>query len=223
MLTNSQKDLLASIIIGDGYIGKQGKYKSYCISFGHGAQQKDYCEWKLNLINKADIFDKEMLMHSKIITHSNGKRFIQYCAKKCDYCLKYFYDRIIVNERKTVYNLLPMMTTKRSVAIWFMDDGGVEEGHWKDKNGKKHITRPNIKLCTHCFSYEEHLFIQKWFKKKFGLDCFIKQEKKKDKVYYYLRFRADDTEKLFQEILRPYVMCCSSMKHKFRHCIEIYK
>lgn len=221
MLNNAQKDLLTSIIIGDGYMAKDKKYESYYIAFGHGAKQKDYCEWKINLINNAKIFNSELVMHTKIV-HLQEKNFLQYNTKKCGYCLKFLYDQFIIDGKKNVKAMLPMMKTKQAVSIWFMDDGSIEEGRWKDKNGNKHITRPSIKLCTHSFSYEENVLIQKWFKNKFGLVCSIKQEHKKNKTYYYLRFGTDESEKLYKEILLPYVKCCESMQYKFRHCIERY-
>ena len=226
MLKNKEKDLITSIILGDGGIYKQKDYNSYYIYVGHGKDQKDYCEWKMNLLNQSKLFDTPITMHTKEIQHYNGKKYIQYFFKKCGFFLKFIYDKTIVDDVKTIYELLPMLKTTRGVAIWFMDDGSVEEGRWKDKYGNKHTTRPNIKLCTHSFSYEENIYIQKWFKQKYNLECNIKEEVKRHKdgsikkKYYYLRFDVDNSEYLYKNILKEYVKCCKSMEYKFRHCIE---
>ena len=223
MLNNTQKDLLVSIVIGDGGIYKQGRFYSYAIAVGHGESQKDYCKWKMNLLNEADIFDSKITLHTRKIKHPNGREYIQYHFQKCGFCLKYIFDRIIIDGKKSVRDVLSMLKTKRAVAIWFMDDGGVEPGRWKDKDGNIHFTRPNLKLCTNSFPYDEQLLIQKWFKQRWNINCTIREERKINNTTCFLRFPADDAEKLYKEILREYITCCESMKHKFRHFIEKYE
>lgn len=222
MLNNSQKDLLSSIIIGDGGVYKQGTSESYLIFIGHGEKQKDYLQWKIDLLKESKIFDGDLSMHTKIIKHKNGKTFLQYYTRKCGYFLKYIYDLCIVDGKKTSTELIKMMKSKRSVAIWVMDDGCVEHANRKDANGKVHRTRPNIKLCTHSFNYEEVMAIKKWFKNKYNLDSNLRIERKKEKEYYYIRFDVNSSERLYKTILKPYVYCCDSMKYKFRHCIDYY-
>lgn len=222
MLDNTQKDLLISILIGDGGIYKQGRFASYKIAVGHGEAQKDYCQWKMNLLNESGIFDSNLTLHTRKIRHPNGKEYIQYCFTKCNFCLKYIFDRIIIEGKKSIRNVLSMLKTKRAIAIWFMDDGGVEQGRWKDKDGNIHSTRPNLKLCTNSFPYDEQLLIQKWFKQHYNINCKIREEHKTHTTYF-LWFPVDDAEKLYKEILRDYIFCCESMKHKFRYFIEKYE
>lgn len=226
MLNKKDKDLLASLIIGDGYL-YEGK-TSYYLKVFHGTNQKDYCEWKMSLLNNSKIFDKEIKMHSKL-TRLKDKTFIAYGFEKGSILFKDLYYKVILNNKKSARELLKLMKTKQSLAIWFMDDGSVEYSRKKNKENEFRYYRPNIKLCTHNFTFEEHLFIQKWFKDKYGLSCKIKTEKKKNKDgsfrqdTYYLRFCADDFEKLYKEILINYVHCCPSMEHKFRYAIQIFE
>lgn len=222
MLNNTQKDLLVSLVIGDGGIYKQGHFDSYKITVGHGEAQKDYCKWKMALLNESGIFDSEITLHTRNVRHPNGKEYIQYRFVKCGFCLKYIFELFIVDGKKSVQNILPLLKTKQAVAIWFMDDGGVEQGRWKDKDGNLHLTRPNLKLCTNSFPYDEQLLIQKWFKQRWNINCTIREERKTNTTYF-LRFPADDAEKLYKEILKPYVRCCDSMKHKFRYLIEKFE
>ena len=56
MFSNYENDLLTSLIIGDGNLFKTAT--SVQISIGHGAAQKDYLEWKLQLLNDLHLFEK---------------------------------------------------------------------------------------------------------------------------------------------------------------------
>ena len=224
MLKNSEKDLLASLIIGDGSVYKDKN--CYCMFVGHSISQKDYCQWKLDILNNSHIFDKKIDMHTK----KNGKngKYILYYFRKTNIVFKYMYDNLIIDGRKQVDMFLKFMKTNQATAIWFMDDGSVEYSKKKQKDGSYHWCRPNLKLCTNCFTYEENKKIQKWFKDKYNVECKIKMEKgRKTALYtsedtYFLRFGADATEKLYKDVLREYVNCCDSMKYKFRYLIQAF-
>ena len=224
MLKNSEKDLLVSLIIGDGCIKKDKNFNSYYIYIGHGENQKDYCEWKLDLLNNSHIFDNEIKIKSKLC--GKDKKYLQYYFKKTNFCLKYIYDLIIFDKKKNIKNVLKMLKSNRSIAIWFMDDGGVEPSRSKRVDGSIYYGRPSIKLCTHCFSEKENYEILKWFKIKYNIECQVKSETKRNREgqpkYYYLKFNADNTEKLYKNILKDYINCCDSMKHKFRYILNYY-
>lgn len=226
MLNIKQKDLLTSLIVGDGCMCLSGA--TYYLSVGHSDKQKDYCQWKLNLLNESGIFkDKTIKMHTKL--NGKDKKFILYLFKVGSFKLKFMYDKIIVNKRKSIDEILKMLTTKQGLAIWFMDDGGVEYSKRKMKDGTIKYYRPNMKLCTNCFTYEENLKIKDWFKRKYGVNCNIKLEKAREKNgiimndTYYLRFNVDDVEKLYNDVLVNYVHCCPSMEHKFRYAIQAFE
>lgn len=214
-------DLIVGIIVGDGYIGKTPW--SFTLQVGHGANQKDYCEWKMNLINKSKIFDSPLEMHSRIVA---GK-YLQYQFRKTSKSLEEIYNLFIDNKKKTIKNVLKYIKSNRSVAIWFMDDGGMEPTRKKQKDGTIKYGRPNMKLCTHSFSYEDNLLIQKFFKKKYQIDCSIRQEVKRNRpnqpVYYFLRFDSDNTEKVYKKILKEYIHCCHSMEEKFKYLLYAYE
>lgn len=225
MLKNKEKDLLASLIIGDGSIFKYNN--TYSIFVGHGFYQKDYCQWKLDLLNQSGIFKNQIKMHTK--KNGTDGKYILYYFKKTDFCLKYMYDNLITRQKKTLDMFLKFMYTNQATAIWFMDDGSVEYSRKKHKDGKYYWCRPNMKLCTNCFTFEENVKIQKWFRDKYNVECKIKLEKgRKTSMYtshdtYYLRFGVDATEKLYKEVLQDYVHCCQSMEHKFRYAIQAFE
>lgn len=214
-------DLLVGIIIGDGYIGKVPW--SYQITVGHGASQKDYCEWKMNLVNEMKIFDTELHMYTKKIKD----KYMQYGFSKTSKKLEKLYTLFIEDGHKVVKNVLKYLKSNRSVAIWFMDDGSMESARKKQKDGTIKYYRPNMKLCTHCFTYEENILIQKFFKEKYQIDCSIRKEVKRNRPgcpeYYYLRFDANNTEKVYKKILKEYIHCCQSMECKFRYLLKCYE
>lgn len=225
-MLKKHQDLLASLIIGDGYLYK-GK-TTYYLKVFHGEKQKDYCEWKLSIFNNSKLFKEKIKMRTRL-TKLDNKEFVAYGFEKGSALFASIYKNVILNGKKSARELLKLMKSKQSLAIWFMDDGSVEYARRKNKNGEFHYYRPNIKLCTNSFTYEEHLFIQKWFKDKYKVSCRIKTEKKKNKDgsfrpdTYYLRFCSDDFEKIYKEVLSQYVHCCSSMEHKFRYAIQAFE
>lgn len=220
-MKNKELDLLIGIIIGDGYIGKTPW--SYNLQVGHGASQKDYCEWKMNLINQMGIFNTPLHLYSKIV----DKKYLQYGFTKSSKILEELYLLFRENGSKSIKNVLKYIKSNRSVAIWFMDDGGMEPSRNKHKDGTIKYNRPNMKLCTHSFSYEENELIQQFFKRKYQIDCSIRKEVKRNKPgmpeYYFLRFNADNTEKVYKKILKEYIHCCKSMENKFKYLLMAYE
>ena len=221
MFKNKEIDLLIGLIIGDGSIYKSNN--SYTLAIGHGQSQKDYCEWKMNLINEAKIFDTEIKMHTKLIKN----KYIQYRVQKTSKKLSYIYNLFTVDGKKSVKNVLKLMKSNRSVSMWFMDDGSVEPSRKKLKDGTIKYYRPNLRLCTHCFSYEENEIIKKWFFNKYKIHCNIRKEVKKNRPnkpeYFFLRFDAENTELVYRKILKEYIHICPSMEKKFKHIINFYE
>lgn len=214
-------DLLIGLIIGDGYIGKTST--SYILEVGHGESQKDYCEWKMQQLNKLNIFDTPLHIYSRIV----NKKYLQYGFRKSSKKLQELYSLFIRDGKKSIKDVLPFLKSNKSVAIWFMDDGGMEPNRKKHIDGTIKINRPNMKLCTHSFSYEDNVLIQHFFKKKYQIDCSIRKEIKRNRPgcpeYYFLRFNADNTEKVYRKILKEYIHCCSSMEKKFKYLIFNYE
>lgn len=103
-----------------------------------------------------------------------------------------FYDEN--NKKRLSKNVFSKkIFTPLMLAVWFMGDGAFFKG--------------SVKLCTHCFTYAEHVVMVDCFKKTFGLVPKIIRQNK----YYYLRFTRDDSEK-FINIVRPFVV--EGMKYK---------
>lgn len=214
-----EKDLLISLILGDGSIYKTGT--SYEIFIGHGEKQKDYLKWKINLLNQAKIFNNPVIVRSKLITLKEyNKSYLQYYARKVSKELKEIYD-IYFSENKRLSTILSHFHSDRGLALWFMDDGSVFKRKKKHKDGTLYYLKPTLKLCTHCFSKEENLEIISWFRRRYLIDAKLVSETKRNKKYYYIRFNANDSKKIF-DLIKLYIDQVDSMKEKFSFFYEYY-
>jgi hypothetical protein len=100
--------------------------------------------------------------------------------------------------------------TPLSIAVWFMDDGGIQDCGKKDKDGLRKQVITRIYTCS--FSIQECEIIVQWFKVVWGIETKLKvQRKKNGKEYPYIRINTTNTRKLI-EIIKPYVI--DSMKYK---------
>ena len=217
MFTKKEKDLLSSIILGDGNIYKSKDYNSYTISCGHGANQKDYVEYKLLLLKQfLPKYFKNVFIEEKEILYNN-KKFLQYRFRKSSKDFEELYE-----EYSDIKMFLSNIKSDRSVSIWFMDDGCVIKSWRRLNNGEKSYSRPSLKLCTHCFSLEENEIICEWFYKKYKIKPHILTEKKKGKTYYFIKFNVDETYEVYRKILKQYIDCCESMRIKFQWLTSYY-
>ena len=214
-----QNDLLSSVILGDGCIYKTGG--SYSLYIGHGGNQKDYLQWKIDLLNDSGLFDNTLKMKSKIITLKQyNKQYLQYFVTKTWVQFKDIYE--LFENKRNIVSILKTLKSDRSLAIWFMDDGSVFKKKRKVKNGDIHYDKPTMKLCTHCFTKEENQEIINWFKRRYLIEPKMVSETKRNKTYYYLRFNAPESLKIFK-IIKPFVDEIPSMKIKFSFFYEYYK
>ena len=222
MLNKEQKDLLYSLALGDGCIYKDTIRNRYQLSIGHGPKQKDYCAWKLCLLNNLNLFKKDVLLHRQEINDKrNGKTYIQYHFKKTSPLFKELWDDYHSDDR--VQKILRNIHSDRSLAIWFMDDGATEKHKSKKKSidGEQLYIRPAFHLCTHCFTEEENKQMADWFKRRYLVEPKIAHDNRRDIRYSFLRFSAIDTEKIYK-IIRPYVLQIESMKEKFKFIEDFY-
>lgn len=216
MFTKREKDLISGIILGDGSISSWNNSATiYC---GHGAKQKDYINYKLDLLKKElPGYFSNIDIHTKVI-RLNDKEFLQYYFSKTSKDFLVFYEQY-----KELHTFIKNIKSDRSVALWFMDDGCVIKSWRKLKTGEKSYSKPSIKLCTHCYSKEDNEMLCEWFNKRYKIKPHVLTECKKGKTYYFLKFNTAETYALYRKVLRNYIKCCQSMRAKFQWLIEYYK
>ncbi|MEK6830356.1 MAG: hypothetical protein AABY15_09650 [Nanoarchaeota archaeon] len=182
-LSQEEHDLITGSLMGDSSIRQ--REKNSCFRFSHSIKQKRYSEWKRDILRNFNISE------FREVKRRIGKRFIHAVdfATKTHPIFNYYRDLFYKNERKVVTEKILSQLSPQSLAIWICDDGSYE-----NKQGY-------IILCTNSYTLEEHKLMQEFFNKKFALNPTIGF---RDKKYYYLRFKQDDTKKLIK-IIKPFI------------------
>ncbi|MEK6933135.1 MAG: hypothetical protein AABW56_05080, partial [Nanoarchaeota archaeon] len=110
-------------------------------------------------------------------------------ATATHYVFNYYRKLFYKNGKKIITRDILNLLNPRSLAIWICDDGSYD-------NRQGYIV-----LCTNSFTLEEHKIMQKYFREVWGL---IPTIGFRDKKYYYLRFKQEDSKKLI-EIIKPFI------------------
>lgn len=176
LLNQLQHDVLIGTLLGDGNVRKRWGLSYFRCS--HSEKQKGYLLWKYNLFKE---FTKSDIHTSKRKNRLNMFDF-QTLSNRI---FNYYYSLFYKNGKKIITAEILNKLNPMSIAIWICDDGS-----YCNKQG-------NIILCTNCFSLEEHKLIKNYFKEKWNLDPTVGF---RDKKYYYLRFKKQDSIKLINII-----------------------
>lgn len=201
-MNTQEKSLLIGMILGDGsvYCKKDIRTKnSYHsrIQFTHSLNQKEYLEWKSNLLHI--IFGGNI---PKVVEFNNsgypGVRMM-----KSNRYFKILHRYLYKNNKKTIPLKALNRLTPKSLAIWWMDDGCLFP---KKRNGKIHAYE--LYLNTY-LSDEENNIIIDYFKNTWGIIWKLNHDKCKS------RLRCSTREgRKFLNIIREYVNEVNCMKYK---------
>ena len=144
-LNDDQLQIIYGSYLGDGclQVTKKNRYRLKII---HCKQQREYCNWKAEMLNINNINYIEKNGYSQKEAYS----FISKC-----FDLKYKLDN-----KKIVPDWLIEKIDARGVAIWFMDDGSVSKHTLKDGT-----TSYFAKISSNNFDYENNIKLQKIFNK----------------------------------------------------------
>lgn len=190
LLTQEEHDLIIGSLLGDSSVRQ--REKNSCFRFSHSIKQKNYA-----------IFKKDILKNFNLSEFREVKRRIKNSfihaidfSTKTHPIFNYYRNLFYKEKRKVVTKEILNQLNPRSLAFWICDDGSYD-----NKQGY-------IVLCTNAYTLKEHELIKEFFKEKFRLDPTIGF---RDKKYYYLRFKQEDSRKLI-EIIKPFILY--SMKYK---------
>ena len=190
-LSSIQLEILYGSLLGDMSIGMQ--WNEARVSFNHGGNQEEYFDYKcsfftelLGKVNKTPRFDKR-----------TNKYYNRYAVRlKCHPIFTKMYKELYPNGVKTITLEWLNKLTPRSLAFWYMDDGS--------NNGS---------LATNCFSYQELLLIQEWFKNTYNIETTIQKNNVKSRTQYILYFPSKSKIQ-FYNLIKEYII--PSMEYKFR-------
>ncbi len=190
LLTKEEHDMIMGSLLGDSSIRQ--REKNSCFRFSHSMKQKDYANFKREILHNFNISEfrevKRQIMHTFI----HAIDFSTRTHPVFNYYRNLFYK----DGRKIVNQSILNQLNPRSLAYWICDDGSYDN------------TQGYIVLCTNSYTLEGHKLMKEFFKEKFNLDPTIGF---RDKKYYYLRFKQEDSRKLI-EVIRPFMPDC--MKYK---------
>lgn len=184
-VTKKQKNLLKAIALGDGWIDKNGQ-----LSVFHSEKQKDYVEYKFNLL-------KSLCTTSEIIKRISNDT-VQYGFRIKVIPYTKLLRRILYKEGiKTISLKYLNSFTKLELAIWWMDDGSCST---KYNKATKNIKGTVSTLSTQ-MSKEQNQIIIDYFKNTFDISF----GQRKMKNHYSLICGTKEGRKL-QKLLIDYVI-----------------
>ncbi len=190
LLSQEQHDLLIGSLLGDASIRQRNK--NCCFRVSHSIKQKNYINWKFDLLKDlrvSEFKERKRILNKREINMIN-------LVTKTHPMFNYYRNLFYKNKKKTINKEILDQINPRSLAIWICDDGSYD-------NRQGYIV-----LCTNSYSLKEHELMKQFFKKRFGLNPTIGF---RDRKYYYLRFKQEDSKKLIQ-IIKPFIP--KSMKYK---------
>jgi len=191
-LTKRQKTILIGMLLGDCCLEKNGKHVRLRIE--HGLSQRGYLSWKFqefkNLATDRPRIVKSF--HSKTRKSYPRWHFSTFSFPE----LNVYWHRFYPRKRKRVpKNILELLKSPLSLAVWFMDDGYKRN----DCNA--------FRINTDCFNYKEQKLLQRCLERNFKIDAKVHKKGKFWNIYIPRR----ETEK-FCKIIKSYII--PEMKYK---------
>ncbi len=186
VLSKVQKEILVGLLLGDGHLELQHKHPRLRID--HSLKQKEYVDW---LYYQFEYLCNQKPHQLDRVDSRNGKTYYHYLfsTKNSAVFLEYF-KMFYTGRKKTLpQDLMVLLKSKLSLAVWYMDDGFKRS----DCNA--------LYLCTSGFSLEEQKFLQEVLQKLHGLETKIHFAGKNTRIYFPAR-----SAKRFCDLIRPYVL-----------------
>ena len=198
----NRRALLIAMVLGDGYIGEKTSkikgYKSYKLAITHCATQREYLEYKRELLGSCF---KSQIPEIRQIDNSG---YVGYSLEKGDKYLRIIHKRLYKGGKKIISRKTLNLLTPQALAIWYMDDGSCY--YKKGVDGK--IKSIETVLSTYCSEEEIYMLID-YFKEVWCVEWKVKKNKGK----YSLRMGKKESANFF-DIIREYMH--ESMLYKLK-------
>lgn len=192
------------MLLGDGTISN-----NYVFKLSHGYKQKEYLEWKINLLNEYGIKNNGLKQYVCTCGYNVGS--IVYYSQMSVIPFMKVLRRVIYKpikdyaNRKLLNRLNPL-----GIAIWYMDDGAISMRKTGDK-----IHGFYIRIST-CLYKEQNQVIIDYFKEVWGISFYQFKEGRPGKNTYSLCCGTHEGVK-FVELVKPYIESCPSMLYKIKY------
>lgn len=202
-INKDSRNLLIAMLLGDGTICKNYVYK-----LAHCEKQKDYLQWKINLLNQRGLRNNGVKSYIKTAGYNLGV-LVYYTQLNTLPFIKVL-RRVFYKEHKVLGNRkLLNRLDNLGIAIWYMDDGSINIR--KDKNGKVHGFY--IKIST-CLPKDELQIIIDYFKEVWNIQFYMFHEGRKSDSFSLCCGTKEGLK--FIDIVKQYVEQVPSMLHKIQ-------
>ena len=200
-LSKKQKQLLISLLIGDGTISS-----NYVFKLSHSEAQREYLEWKLKLLDSYNLKNNGVKEYISTCGYNTGKKVL--------------YSQLSINPtikalRKSIYTPKKTITRKvlnwfddLGIAIWYMDDGCINVNTSKQRSTIQHT----IKIAT-CVDEKTVNVIIDYFKECWNIK--FRPFKEGTGTFSIASSTEEDCAK-FIEIVKPYINQVPSLLYKIR-------
>lgn len=226
--------IVSALLLGDGCIEKLNNPNSkgpYRLAVSCSDKYFEYFEWKMNLfinhLGAKHYTLYEMVPQKVGLYNKRGNAGGSYKITS-KYRVNDYYNYLYTNGKKDLTKYLNRVFNPLCLAIWFMDDGYIDNSAKnKNRDGKYHWGSLLFSLSTNNHDRWEVEYAVKFFKSK-GLDCTMREHdkstkhKRNGKENWCIHFRASASEKIWS-MIKPYVYQVGpTMLHKFRLAVHLY-
>ena len=200
-LSKEQKSLLIALLIGDGTISS-----NYVFKLSHSTLQREYLEWKVELLNKYGIKNNGVKEYISKCGYNTGKSVL-YSQMSLIPTIKAL-RRSVYTPKKTITRKLLEWLNPLGLAIWHMDDGCINVNTSKQRSSIQHT----IKIAT-CVDDSTIKTIMNYFDEVCGIH--FRPFKEGRNTYSIASSSELDCEK-FIKIVKPYIEQVPSFLYKIR-------
>ena len=198
-INKESRNLLIALCLGDGTISNNNVLK-----LSHSIQQEDYLKWKIKLLNQHGLKNNGIKYYISSCGYNTGK---QVCYTQLSTIPFIKMLRKIMYKPVKNYTKLINRIDEQGLAIWYMDDGCLNNRKYKD--GTYHGFYIRISTCLPKVQCEE---IIKTLYDKFGVKFYTFHEGRREDSYSLVCGTQEG--KKFLKIVTPYVSQIPSMLYK---------
>jgi len=172
-VNKEQRAILYGLALGDGHISyrtryKDGKYRyeQAELIIGHGPKQKEYIEYKADLILNIFGGKRPKVSETKHTLKATGKTYKGFRIAKTNPYFRQMHKKLYrENKTKSITGEVLSFCNAQTLALWYMDDGSI----LANKNKKGEVTSLNFRICTQFVDEDEAKEVVSWLNKTFGI------------------------------------------------------
>lgn len=198
-INKESRNLLIALLLGDGTISNNNVLKlSHCI------EQEDYLKWKIQQLNNCGLKNNGLKHYVSVKGFNIGKTvcYTQLSVIPFIKLLRKIMYKPIKNYSKLINRI-----DERGLAIWYMDDGHLNNRKYADGTYHGYY----IRIST-CLPKEQCDIIIKTIKEKFNVEFYTFHEGKKEDSFSLCCGTKE--AKKFIKLVKPYVEQIPSMLYK---------